>query len=812
MRKWTYLVAALLMGGVSTSLTSCIDNDEPAGITELRGAKADLLRAKAAVEQAEAAIRNANAAIQQAKADYLQEKVAQEKLVTDYKTAKNEDDKIALQQQADIREQTYLAALYAAQQAAKEAEEDYQKALAEIEISLSTVKDNAYTAALQDLLYNKAFTYQKYTVYIDQSTNKVTITPAGTEVTTVYGLMQLSRELAYTKQTIADIIQQNLMIGYQFDKEALKNDVAVTVEVKKAELAVKEESLAELKKILNVSISDFEAKYKEIEDKKKEAENNQTNVEIEKQNDLAENYNGKEQELKNKQNAESEFTFDIPAKVQNDFYTIVKEAKENAESAYNNWAMLNPSATDDEQTDKKKELGLPTYEAILNLATVNTDGEYAFTNGMKVNATAATKSLIIGAVKGEVEANAKAQDVAQKEQAMKLAEETEAAMKTSFENAEKAWKTAKTAYDNAYKNDKYHIPGQSEYDVVKKALDTYYDADKATAEKLSAAQNALISAYKKYLNGDGTLEGRTKLDGFKPTDDINITTATAENLADRFSAFLGATDEQRFGTEEPTMYGGYRKTFTDAADALGISYTAGTAYSYEEWTAAQEDSSVPAYVTHTSATYMYYTAMDELKEATTAYESAVNVTEWATLLANIEKVEEAVLAENNALQLEKTELAEIKAAIEVKYAAQAATYKAQAESYDAILSAMAAAVPNKIGSGEITQATYDDAIAKLKKLIAEYEGASANEYNGKITLGTISAAKQEIALYENLLKGLEDGSYQAEEEIIKNYNDALIDAYNLQVEVLQALFDKANEQKDSYLEALTGGSSSTPVE
>lgn len=40
MRKWTYLVAALLMGGVSTSLTSCIDNDEPAGINDLRGAKA----------------------------------------------------------------------------------------------------------------------------------------------------------------------------------------------------------------------------------------------------------------------------------------------------------------------------------------------------------------------------------------------------------------------------------------------------------------------------------------------------------------------------------------------------------------------------------------------------------------------------------------------------------------------------------------------------------------------------------------------------------------------------------------------------
>ena len=46
MRKWTYLVAALLMGGVTTSLTSCIDNDEPAGINELRGAKAALLKQK----------------------------------------------------------------------------------------------------------------------------------------------------------------------------------------------------------------------------------------------------------------------------------------------------------------------------------------------------------------------------------------------------------------------------------------------------------------------------------------------------------------------------------------------------------------------------------------------------------------------------------------------------------------------------------------------------------------------------------------------------------------------------------------------
>lgn len=492
MRKWTYLVAALLMGGVSTSLTSCIDNDEPAGITDLRGAKAELLRAKAQVELAEAAIRNANAAIQQAKADYLQEKVAQEKLTTDYLTAKNEDKKIALQQQAALREQTYLAQLYAAQTAAKQAELDYQTALAKIEISLATVKDDAYAEALYDLLNNKAFNYQKYKVSIDPTTNKVTVEKDGTATGTVQGLIGLSKELATVKQDLANVIQQNLILGYKFDKDALKNDVAVEVEVKKAELAVSEKTLAELKEIIGISLDDFEAKYQEIADKKKEAENNKTNVSIEKAKDLAENYDGKAQELKNKRAAESEFTFDIPADVQDGFYQIVNNAKTDADTEYSNWETTNPSATDEQKEAKKKELGIPTYETILKLATVNAEGEYAFTNGMKVNATAATKQDIIEAVKEDVEEKAEAQDVALLEQDMKLAEEAETELKKTFDAAEKTWKAAAAAYDKAYKADKYHITGQSEYDVVKGAVETYNNSDKSAAD-----QTALINAYKK---------------------------------------------------------------------------------------------------------------------------------------------------------------------------------------------------------------------------------------------------------------------------------------------------------------------------
>lgn len=790
MRKWTYLVAALLMGGVSISLTSCIDNDEPAGINDLRGAKAELLRAKAAVENAEAAIKTATAAIKQAKADYAQEKVAQEKLYTDWLTAKYEDDKTALQQDAAIREQAYLQKLYQAQSAAKQAELDYQRALAQIEIALGTAKDDAYAEALQDLLYTKTFTIPSYQISVNPVTHEVTINSTGSSTTTIYGLMNLSQELANAKKELAEAIQQNLILGYKFDKDALKNDVAVTVEVKKAELAVEEKALAELKEIIGISLDDFEAKYQEIADKKKEAENNKTNVSIEKAKDLAENYDGKAQELKNKKEAQSEFTFDIPAAVQNDFYNIV--------------ASKVGSATGDE---------VAIYQNILKQATADAEGEYAFTNGMKVNTTAAIKKSIINAVKGDVEEKAQAQDVAQLEQAMKLAEDAETELKKSFDAAEKTWKAAAAAYDKAKKADKYHITGQSEYDVVMGALETYNNADKSDATKLAAAQTALINAYKKYLNGDGTLEGRTKLDGFKPADNINIATATADNLSARLAAFLAANDDDRFGTAAPTMNGGYYKALTEAADDFGVDVDQRTAYTYEEWTAAQEASTTLSGATSGTATYNYFTAMDEHAEAVKAYEEAANVADWVTLLANIEKVEEAVLAETNALQLEEAELDKVKAEIEAKYAVQEATYQAEAKSYGDILNAMAAAVPDVDGRlGTITQANYDQAIANLKAEIAKYESADLNEGTGKITLGTISQKKQEVALYENLLKGLEDGSYQAEEEILKNYNDAMIEAYNMKIEVLQVLFDKANAQKDSYMEALTSGSSSTPVE
>jgi len=61
------ILFSALFAGTGT-FTSCIDNDEPAGIEELRGAKAELIRAKVAVEQADATFRLAEAELKKAEA------------------------------------------------------------------------------------------------------------------------------------------------------------------------------------------------------------------------------------------------------------------------------------------------------------------------------------------------------------------------------------------------------------------------------------------------------------------------------------------------------------------------------------------------------------------------------------------------------------------------------------------------------------------------------------------------------------------------------------------------------------------------
>ena len=66
MKKWTYLAVTGMLLGTAPVFTGCIDNDEPEGITILRQAKSELLRARASVEEANAASILADAALKEA--------------------------------------------------------------------------------------------------------------------------------------------------------------------------------------------------------------------------------------------------------------------------------------------------------------------------------------------------------------------------------------------------------------------------------------------------------------------------------------------------------------------------------------------------------------------------------------------------------------------------------------------------------------------------------------------------------------------------------------------------------------------------
>lgn len=77
MKKWSKLVLATMVSMGTLLISGCIENLEPAGIADLRGAKAELLRAQTALQAAQAAKLEADAALVLAQAK-VQEAIAKQ--------------------------------------------------------------------------------------------------------------------------------------------------------------------------------------------------------------------------------------------------------------------------------------------------------------------------------------------------------------------------------------------------------------------------------------------------------------------------------------------------------------------------------------------------------------------------------------------------------------------------------------------------------------------------------------------------------------------------------------------------------------
>ena len=145
-----FFLGAILLGAMTVStgaLTSCIDNDEPEGITNLRGAKAELLRAKAAVELANAELiqQQVNLAAIQVK---LQEAlhatlVSREEAKTAEQWAKASQAEAEASQEWAVAEKLWAEANYAwsvADEKRAAADAAIAKIKAQLEVDLQNIK------------------------------------------------------------------------------------------------------------------------------------------------------------------------------------------------------------------------------------------------------------------------------------------------------------------------------------------------------------------------------------------------------------------------------------------------------------------------------------------------------------------------------------------------------------------------------------------------------------------------------------------------------------------------------------------------
>lgn len=253
-----------LMAGTGT-FTSCIDTDEPAGIENLRGAKAELIRAKVAVETANAAYVNAEAALklaeaktEEAEARYQAALAAKEEALAAQEAARTEEEKarIALEiakYENEMKEiaLTIQTSLAEKQQALAEAQFELQAALKQIEVAKKLGLSSLDEATIENLEAEVKAAYEK--VYGAEELN---------------GLGGLVGQVYEFEQALY-LAMMDKAAGLDGDgNDAYIPELELSVARAEAALEAKNESLAKLNEFLakDAETTDWRAEIAELED------------------------------------------------------------------------------------------------------------------------------------------------------------------------------------------------------------------------------------------------------------------------------------------------------------------------------------------------------------------------------------------------------------------------------------------------------------------------------------------------------------------------------------------------------------------
>lgn len=380
------LFGALTLGAAGM-FTGCIDNDEPAGIEQLRGAKAELIAAKAVVEQAraeyilaQAEYQKALAAHEQANADYRQAQVEYQKLVNDLKAAENEKDKILYQEQIEL-----------AQQRMEEAALTHQNTMLELQATNAALKRN-YELVLKQIAIAEAIMSDKQKVSVAFLKNEVNKTYAIINGGTYYEEWDIEKGVGTNLTTVVDGTpaagQKQSLSGKLFDANEELYDAMLdvahgftdpengsstkfiaelenTVAKNKASVEAAQNKVTKLEEFLekDVETADWRAEIAELEDSIKilKVEQDQLKVNADKAAASPE-YLKAAQEYKGIKDAEGNFG-DISS--DGDGYKLLGTAQK-----------MNAAKKELNKAKSETELTLPGFERKLS------DAEYELMNGI----------------------------------------------------------------------------------------------------------------------------------------------------------------------------------------------------------------------------------------------------------------------------------------------------------------------------------------------------------------------------------------------------------------------------------------------
>ena len=478
MRKWTYLVAALLMSGTAATFTSCIDTTEPAGIEEMRSAKADLLRQKAELQKALAekqGIENQIAALN----------VELQQAINAWKmdSLKAKQDTLALSLETKLLEMQQLKA---------QADYNLQKALEQINVDLITMKDDIY---MRELSYYKALLIGGS--YIKENGRPGNITTA-----------------ALTDFSVA----QNTLLGYKLDQiayEAEKPTFKPRLEARKAkeeaELAIHKSLLATVEDLKAANTNDEAANTQLLAEKK-----NALKALDAKESEKIEAINEAVAALKPTAN---EIATENEKLVKLEIYTITKtDALTKIGDELH--TALSSYSSDIEEGFKETTLGSGEYELVSDIkfkaynaqdrtslldnvknAIQNKYSSDYWTayNGLNMDYVSSPSDLLNedGSIKEEYSSK-----IENEYERLKIdAEQVEEAYKAD----EKVWLDAYTAYMAALYAYTNYTKGQNYYDATKKEIEEYNAAD--AAEKTLEEANRIRVLVRTYI------EKREKVDG-----------------------------------------------------------------------------------------------------------------------------------------------------------------------------------------------------------------------------------------------------------------------------------------------------------